>query len=74
MNPFNLVSKLSTVNQMHETTTETPRVEFDYRDVPELRHETKDVLQQLQSNLSYLEDLGGRLEFNLREVRSLIKR
>jgi hypothetical protein len=45
-----------------------------YRDVPGLRHDTKDVLKQLQANIDHLEELGGRLGFMLSEVRSLIRR
>lgn len=45
-----------------------------YRELPGLRHETKDVLQQLHANIALLEDLGGRLGFVMSEVRSLIRR
>ena len=45
-----------------------------YRELPGLRHETKDVLQQLQSNIQMLEDLGGRLSYMMGEIRSLIRR
>lgn len=53
---------------------DSPRRERAYAELPGLRHETKDVLQQLQANINYLEDLGGRLGFTLSEVRSLIRR
>lgn len=45
-----------------------------YHELPGLRHETKDVLQQLTNNIAMLEDLGGRLGFVMSEVRSLIRR
>lgn len=38
------------------------------------RHETKDVLKQLHTNIQLLEDLGGRLGFVMSEIRSLIRR
>lgn len=52
----------------------TERRDRAYSDLPGLRHETKDVLQQLQAHIAHLEDLGGRLSFTLNEVRSLIRR
>jgi hypothetical protein len=45
-----------------------------YRELPGLRHETKDVLQQLHANIQMIEDLNGRLGFVMSEVRSLIRR
>jgi hypothetical protein len=45
-----------------------------YRELPGLRHETKDVLQQLHANIQMIEDLSGRLSFVMSEVRSLIRR
>jgi hypothetical protein len=45
-----------------------------YRELPGLRHETKDVLQQLHANIQMIEDLNGRLSFVMGEVRSLIRR
>ena len=39
-----------------------------------LRHETKDVLQQMQSHLNQLEDLSARLGFILTDVRSVVRR
>lgn len=42
--------------------------------IPALRHEPKDVLQQLQANIAVLEDRCGRLSFMLNEVRSVIRR
>lgn len=45
-----------------------------YSELPGLRHETKDVLKQLQANIQMLEDLGGRLGFVMSEVRSIIRR
>lgn len=50
-------------------TTERSRVE-----IPGFRHEPKDVLQQMQANLSLLEDQCGRLGFMLNEIRSVIRR
>ena len=42
--------------------------------LPGLRHETKDVLKQMQSNLAQLEDLTARLGLVLSDVRSVIRR
>lgn len=53
---------------------ESVRPEMAYIELPGLRHETKDVLKQLDSNIALLEDLGGRLGFVLAEVRGLIRR
>ncbi len=47
---------------------------LSYHELPGLRHETKDVLKQLDSNLRLLEDLGGRISFVLGDVHSLIRR
>jgi hypothetical protein len=44
-----------------------------YTELPGLR-QTKDVLQQLNTNIQLLEDLGGRLGFMMTEIRSLIRR
>lgn len=51
-----------------------PSARYGSEALPSLRHETKDVLKQLQANINYLEDLGGRLGFVLGEVRGLIRR
>ncbi len=48
--------------------------ERSYHDIPGLRHETLDVLKQLDQNLRALEDASGRLSFVLCEVRTLIRR
>lgn len=45
-----------------------------YHEIPGLRHDTKDVLKQLDANIKTLEDLGGRLGYVLGEVRGLIRR
>lgn len=72
--------KLNTPNlQSQDRTTsaavaESPQREHTYVDLPGLRNDTKDVLQQLQANINHLEDMGGRLGFALNEVRSLIRR
>ncbi len=55
---------------VHETTS--PHVA--YHDLPGLRHETKDVLQQLNMNVQLLEDMGGRLGFVISEIRSIVRR
>jgi len=62
-----------TKEQKPSSTTDTS-VRRLAHDLPGLRHETKDVLKQLQANIDLLEDLGGRLGFVLSEVRSLIRR
>jgi hypothetical protein len=53
---------------------EIPATAQSFNELPALGHETRDVLKRLNSNLNYLEDLGGRLSFTLSEVRSLIRR
>ncbi len=72
---MNIVNQQS--KNMNETSAreivQTER-EVSYRELPGLRHETKDVLKQLDSNIRLLEDLNGRLGFVLSEVRSLIRR
>ena len=69
---------LNTVNLQNQQTVEKPAPapadRVAYSELPGLRHETKDVLKQLQANISTLEDLGGRLGFMMTEVRSLIRR
>lgn len=45
-----------------------------YRELPGLPSETKDVLKQLQANIQSLEELAGRLNFVMSEVRSAIRR
>lgn len=50
------------------------RERLDYHEVPGLRHETKDVLKQLQTNIQLIEDLSGRLGFVMSEIRTLIRR
>ena len=37
------------------------RAVLAYHEIPSLRHETRDVLKQLDANVRLLEDLGGRL-------------
>ncbi|HMN67755.1 MAG TPA: hypothetical protein PKC28_04375 [Bdellovibrionales bacterium] len=58
--------KLESASTVEKTVVETA--------LPRVRVETRDVLQQLNSNIQLLEDLGGRLSFMLTEVRSLIRR
>ena len=72
---------MNIVNQQSKNSNETSAREIasterevSYRELPGLRHETKDVLKQLDSNIRLLEDLNGRLGFVLSEVRSLIRR
>jgi|GEM_PF-3777943 len=76
----------NTVNIVNQSAKQTPeRLKTEtksrsnersagYHELPGLRHETKDVLKQLQNNIQLLEDLGGRLGFVMSEVRSIIKR
>lgn len=45
-----------------------------YHEIAGLRHETRDVLKQLDHNVQTMEDLCGRLGFVLSEVRGLIRR
>lgn len=70
----NLEASTATLQGTASLRAESPRRERSYSDVPGLRHETKDVLQQLQANINYLEDLGGRLGYVLSEVRTIIRR
>lgn len=71
-------SNLSTLNLQPKDSSPAsvrePSARRAHEALPGLRHETKDVLKQLQANINYLEDLGGRLGFVLSEVRSLIRR
>jgi len=53
---------------------ETKRLDKAYQELPMLRHETKDVLRQMQVHIQQLEDLTGRLGFVLSEVRTLLIR
>jgi hypothetical protein len=69
-------SDLSTLHLQPKNATETPAREVtrsERVDVPALRRESKDVLQQLDSNIRLLEDLNGRLGFMLGELRGLIR-
>ena len=72
-------STLSTLNLVNppnatESTVRETVVRPSYSEIPGLRHETKDVLQQLHTNIQLLEDLGGRLGFMMTEIRGLIRR
>ncbi|MGE0526695.1 MAG: hypothetical protein AB7G93_08975 [Bdellovibrionales bacterium] len=71
--------ELNTLHLQHPQATDitvqdSARVEHCYHQLPALRHETRDVLKQLQSKISTLEDMSGRLGFVLGELRSLIRR
>jgi len=70
--------KLITLNvqnpQAEETAKATELARRAQLDLPGLKHETKDVLQQLNANIQLIEDLSGRLSFVLSEVRGLIRR
>ncbi len=70
LNTINLKSLAKTDSNSHTLNVERA----SYREIPGLRHETKDVLQQLHTNIQMLEDLGGRLGFVMSEVRSIIRR
>lgn len=70
---------MNTLNVSPNSVSETQpqkraRTESVFVDVPGLRGDTKDVLQQLAANVTRLEDLTERLGFVLSEVRSVIKR
>lgn len=52
---------------------ETSGLAKSYQELPGLRHETKDVLKQLDSNILLLEDLTGRVGFMLTEIRSQVR-
>ena len=71
--------ELNTLNLQSKSLNETPAREIKtssvaYHELPSLRHETRDVLKQLDSNIQLLEDLNGRMGFMLTELRSLIRR
>jgi hypothetical protein len=69
------LNTLNLQNQVNgEKTTVREPVRASYQELPGLRHETKDVLKQLTTNIQLLEDLGGRLGFMMTEIRSLIRR
>lgn len=71
------MNTMNTINQPVESANREMTLkknERTYVEIPVLRNEPKDVLQQLQSNLSRLEDRAGRLNFLLGEVRSSIRR
>ena len=75
------MSTLNLVTQDKRSEASSPEISrseqvlnSSYRDLPGLKHETKDVLKQLNSNIRLLEDMSGRLSFVLSEVRSLIRR
>ncbi len=73
---------MNTINLHTHTNSEIPlrdstppvKSERARHELPGLRHEPKDVLQQLQTNIALLEDQCGRLNFMLSEVRSVIRR
>jgi hypothetical protein len=67
-----LTPKIQNENTAQEIST--PSRERSYHELPGLRHETRDVLKQLDANIQLLEDLGGRLSFVLNEVRGMIRR
>ncbi len=74
-NEENTLSTLNLQSQnVEKTTTVREPVRASYQELPGLRHETKDVLKQLQTNIQLLEDLGGRLGFMMTEIRGLIRR
>lgn len=69
------LNTLNLHNQVNgEKNTVREPVRASYQELPGLRHETKDVLKQLTTNIQLLEDLGGRLGFMMTEIRSLIRR
>ena len=70
--------KLNTINQKNEASHREvvmTKTERSFHELPPvLRNEPKDVLQQLKTNISLLEDRCGRMNFILSEVRSVIRR
>ena len=75
-NTLNIVNQSASQTNIETAAEKTTRTvdRAAYHELPGLRHETKDVLKQLQNNISLLEDLGGRLGFVMSEVRSVIRR
>ena len=72
MNTMNLNVKAQEKQEI--TARESGRTDLAYVELPGLRHETRDVLKSLESNIQLLEDAGGRLSYVLSEVRTLIRR
>lgn len=72
LNIVNLSASTAKIENIETSTRSNERA--GYHELPGLRHETKDVLKQLQNNIQLLEDLGGRLGFVMSEVRSVIRR
>jgi hypothetical protein len=72
---LNFQPKNSNSETPARTASESARpASVPYVEVPALRHETRDVLKQLDANLNLIEDLTGRLSFVLGEVRQMIRR
>lgn len=74
MNTLNLTSANQGEAPARNVSSNPERPARAYHELPGLRHETRDVLKQLDSNIHLLEDLSGRLGFVLSEVRGLIRR
>jgi len=81
MNSGNGENRVSTLTLQPKPASEAqsqksarPELERAYVELPALRHETRDVLKQLDANIQLLEDLGGRLSYMLGEVRSIIRK
>ncbi len=68
--PFNEIRKAARTEEATVNRASSPV--YSYREVPGLETERLDVLQQLENNLSLLEDLHGRLRLVMGEVRTLI--
>ena len=73
MSTLTLQPKIQGENSQREISL-PEREHSSYYEIPSLRHETHDVLKQLDANIQLLEDLGGRLTFVLTEVRGMIRR
>ncbi|MGE4133458.1 MAG: hypothetical protein AB7F86_17585 [Bdellovibrionales bacterium] len=51
-----------------------PTRERLHHEIGNLRSDTRDVLTQLRGNIARLDDMCGRLQFVMGELRSVIKR
>ena len=73
MNTINLQSHTNSELTLRDSSVSV-KSERARHELPVLRNEPRDVLQQLQANITLLEDQCGRLNFMLTEVRSVIRR
>ena len=61
------------VNSERGSAMKDPSPELNYADIPGLIDPGLDVLNQLNANLKMLNDLHQRLQFTVREIKSVIR-